>query len=600
MQSGIHRVVASQDTLNRINVFPVADGDTGTNLSLSLGAILPVLESPPHGGVGPLLGVIADLLLDGARGNSGAVMAQFFQGLCDAAEGIDRFDAGSFSRAVTAGSRYARDAISNPREGTILSVIAAFSAELERHANDAALEQALPPAVRAAQEALARTTGQLDELRKAGVVDAGAKGFVELVAGMSEHLVDGRVTEAPRALELPVLAEFSATAGGDESLAYRFCIECIVQGSDIDRRKLREALAGIGDSLVLAGTARKARVHIHANEPARVFGIAGSFGEVSAEKADDLVRQQHSMHGQGAHFTVITDSAADIADEELDRLDIHMVPVRIHFGDQGYLDKVSITMREFFRKLEENPEHPTTSQPAPGDFRRQFRFLASHYPKVLSVNLTPAVSGTLQAARSAAERIEAPGRVHVFDSRNASVGQGLIAVFAAECAAAGLDLAATLEALERIRNDTLTFALVGDLKYAVRGGRVPRSTRRLADLLRVTPVLRTKPDGRITPGGMLIGRENRLRKFARHVISRVDRRATLRIAIGHAVCESDARTLEHLLRDGLDLVESSRITDLGSAFGVHGGPGTLVVALQRYRPPARSSPPVGSTRLAPS
>ena len=561
LRSGIHRVVSGQDLLNRINVFPVADGDTGTNLSLTLTAVLPVLERGVSREISALLAAIADALLDSARGNSGAIIAQFFQGLSDAADGLAAFDARSFAHAVATGSEYARDAMSNPREGTILSVIRAFSHTLERSGTDGSLQGALPAAVAAAQEALERTATQLDELRKAGVVDAGGSGFVELAAGFNDHFVHGRVTEAPATFDLPAPAHFIATEGADEALPWRFCVECIVQGRDIDRRKLRESLGELGDSLVLAGTRRKARVHVHVNEPDRVFEVAARFGEVSGEKADDLVRQQHSTHGAGAKFAVITDSAADIADEELNRLDIHMVPVRIQFGERGYLDKVSITMREFYRELEENPRHPTTSQPAPGDFRRQFQFLASHFPQVLSVNLTPKVSGTLQAARAAAERVAAPGRVHVVDSRNASVGQGLIAVFAAESAAAGLDVVTTLAAIERVRAQTFTFALVGDLEYAVRGGRVPRSRKILADLLRVTPVLRSEPDGRITAGGMLFGRSNRLAKFARHVIRRVDRRARLRIAIGHALCEDAARTLRQLLLRDFDDVESARITD---------------------------------------
>lgn len=95
-------------------------------------------------------------------------------------------------------------------------------------------------------------------------------------------------------------------------------------------------------------------------------------------------------------------------------------------------------------------------------------------------------------------------------------------------------------------------------------------------------MLRTEPDGRITAGGVLFGRANRLAKFARHVIRRVDRRARLKIAIGHSLCEDDARTLRQHLLGGFDDVESARIADLGTAFGVHGGPGTLVVALQHY------------------
>jgi len=125
--SGIHQVISDQDLLNRINVFPVADGDTGTNLSLSLGSALGVLEAPGDKHLGTLLAGVADALLDGARGNSGAIVAQFFQGVSDSAGELTRFTTYTFSKAISHGSSYAHDAMSNPREGTILTVIAEFA-----------------------------------------------------------------------------------------------------------------------------------------------------------------------------------------------------------------------------------------------------------------------------------------------------------------------------------------------------------------------------------------------------------------------------------------------------------------------------------------
>jgi len=588
LRSGIHRVIAEQDTLNAINVFPVPDGDTGTNLSLSLGAALATLQRPPGGQLGGLLASLADVLLDSARGNSGAIVAQFFQGVSDTAEPLTRFTPQSFAQAVAAGHEYARDALSQPREGTILSVIAAFAESLERQtaagrAGD--FRELLKASLADCERALARTETQLEELRRAGVVDAGAKGFVALVEGMSDYLAEGRVTALPEGLSLEELAPPIAD-GNDPDPEFRYCTECLVTGEDIDRRKLREGLSDLGDSLVLAGTKRKAKIHVHANEPALVFETAGRFGRVSGEKADDMRRQQHISHERQAQFAVITDSAADIDEQDLERFDIHVVPLRVQFGDRGFLDKVSISAGEFFSELATNPVHPTTSQPSPGDFRRQFQFLASHFGDVVSINVTGRVSGTLQAAQSAAERISAAGRVHVVNSLNVSLGQGLIAVFAAECAEAGLDAATTLAALDRVIAETFTFGIVSDLRYAVRGGRVPASRKWLADLLRLTPVLRTEPDGRVSAAGVLPGRRNVLPRFARYIASRIDTSHSWRLAVAHARNEPGARRLEALLGERIPQVTRSTVTELGSALGAHSGPGAIVVALSRHRDPA--------------
>jgi DegV family protein with EDD domain len=577
-----------QDTLNRINVFPVPDGDTGTNLSLSLGSALGILKDPQIVHVGEFMASIADAMLDGARGNSGAIVAQFFQGMSDSAEDLPHFTASTFSNAVACGSDYAHDALANPREGTILSVISAFALSLREQLasnSSTSFPDMLGNAISAVQTALLRTQGQLEALRKAGVVDAGAKGFVALLDGMAHFLLHGVQVDEPEIAAQIAAQQPQEMAGTSDTLAFRFCTECIITGENIDRRKLREALGAIGDSLVLAGTKRKARLHIHVNRPEAVFDIARRYGKLALEKADDMQRQQHSSHEKKAAFAVITDSAADIADDALERLDIHMVPARIQFGDRGYLDKVSISSEEFFRELETNPVHPTSSQPAPGDFRRQYQFLASHFRDVISVNLSPAVSGTWQAAKSAAERTTGPGRIHVINSRNASLGQGLLAILAAECASAGLDVDATLAALDAAIPVTSTFALVRDLRFAVRGGRIPATVKTFADVFRVLPVLRTTADGAVKARGMLLGGRNRLPRFAQFVARRISRERPLRIAIGHAVCHDEALELETLLRARLDNIQSSSITSLGSAVGVHGGPGTLVVGTQEYLEP---------------
>ena len=582
MTSGIHRVLAEQELLNAINVFPVADSDTGTNMSLSLGSALGVLSSADDMPLGTLLTRVADVLIDGARGNSGAIVAQFFQGMSDAAGDLSRFTAGTLARAVKLGNEYAHEAMSRPREGTILSVIAAFDRFLSaQEPPDTDLPALLSGAREAVDSALANTPNQLDVLRKAGVVDAGAKGFAELVAGIAEFVSSGTFVPMPDntiAHSIEPAVEFAAE---DNESRYRYCTECLVKGEDINRRKLREALSAIGDSVVLAGTKSKAKIHVHVDDPDAVFEIAARYGELSGQKADDMHRQQHSTHDGVRPFAVIVDSAADIADEDMERLDIHMVPCRIQFGDRAYLDKLSITIGEFYDELGRNPNHPTTSQPAPGDFRRQFQFLATHFDDVVSINLTSVASGTYEAARLASTRINAPGRVHVIDSRNASLGQGQLAVLAAECAQAGVDVATTVAAVEAQVSETCSYAMLSDMRYAVRGGRLPAWVRTVADLLRLTPVIYTRRDGKVTLAGFLLGRRNRIARFARFVARRAPR-GPLDIGIGHAVCEEDARRLEQEFRRRLPDIARLRMCGLGPALGVHGGPGTLLAAVRPF------------------
>ena len=258
-----------------------------------------------------------------------------------------------------------------------------------------------------------------------------------------------------------------------------------------------------------------------------------------------------------------------------------MVPCRIQFGEHGYLDKVSITIDEFYEELKTNPHHPTTSQPTPGDFRRQFQFLASHFDDVISINLTSAASGTFQAAELAAARTNAPGHIHVVDSLNASHGQGQLAVLAAECAEAGLDVSTTLEAVRAPVPKIATYAILSDLRYAGRGGRLPRWVKSIADFLRLNPIICTTREGKVSLCGFMFGSYNRIERFARTVARRAPK-GPVEIGIGHATCKDDALELEKRLREVLPEISKLVVTGLGTGIGVHGGPRTLLVSIRPY------------------
>lgn len=581
-RAGIHRLLADREHLNKINVFPVPDGDTGTNMALTMHAVLNALRSRPDSHAGATLTRVADAALDGARGNSGAILAQFLLGVGDSAGPLAQLSTEQFANALNTGATYARDSLSEPREGTVLTVIAEFAraalaSVMTRNVRD--FVTLFKQGLNAAKQSLLDTSNQLEELREAGVVDAGAQGFVDLLEGMTSHIEQG-IDQEPSEMTQAIALDDVEAAGASKDLTYRYCTECMIAGDAIDRRKLREALAAIGGSLVVAGTQHKAKVHVHSNDPAEIFRVAAEFGAVSGEKADDMHRQQHAAHERHARVAVITDSVADIPDEALERLDIHFVPLRVHFGEHSYLDKIGMSPEEFVAELVRNPLHPTTSQPPAGDFRRQFEFLTSHAHGVVSINVTSRASGTFNAASTAAQRVQATNPIKVIDSLNASIGQGLLTMYAAELAAQGEPLDEVVAKTRAILPRTKTYGLVGSLDYAVRGGRVRPIARSLANFLGLVPVLTNHSDGRIAPGGVIFGRRNSTEKYARYVLKRMDRRRRYRIGVSHAHALEEAQKLLEAICQGHPNVTSSFLMPLGSALSVHGGPGTLVVGVQ--------------------
>jgi DegV family protein with EDD domain len=595
LRAGIRQLLADQEHLNKINVFPVADGDTGTNMALTLRAVLHQLQQRPDLHIGNTLTRVADAALDAARGNSGAILAQFLLGLGDSAAQSTTLSTAQFAAAVTTGSNYARDSVSEPQQGTLLTILAVFATEINRLSGLGVAEfpdlftRALPVVRRALQA----TRTELEQLRDANVVDAGAKGFVDLLDGMLLQL-NGEQPDLPIEIsdELPA-HEDSIAAGTSAELDQRYCVECTLLGASVELRKLREQLAPLGSSLVLAGTQRKVRIHIHVNQPSEVFELAARYGSVSSHKADDMQRQQYAAHAPVRRVAILTDSVADLPDSMVEELGIHMVPLRIHFGTRSYLDKAGMSSVDFLEELVRNPVHPTTSQPPNGEFRRNFEFLATHFDSVISITVSARLSGTHGSAVTAAQRVQPADRVTVIDTLNVSIGQGLLVMYAAQCAARGMDRDGIVGCLRAAIPKVRGFALAGSLEYAVRGGRIRPFAKTLAQYLAVTPILATQPDGRVTPQAALFGRRDLQHKFAAWLSKRMDPQRTYRIGIGHAAAEAQAQQLLETLQKLRPRIESSFVMPIGSTLAAHSGPGTLVVGMHELMSESGENP-VGS------
>ena len=429
------------------------------------------------------------------------------------------------------------------------------------------------------RQALADTPKQLPVLAKAGVVDAGAQGFVDLLEGIHEFIASGAVDAAGVADELPADLEAAEAHGelGDADPEHRWCSECLLVGEGLDRAGLRAAVGELGAScVVIAGSRSRLRLHAHVANPSAMFEVAARFGRVEGAKADDMHAQARTAAGAIA-VAVITDSAADLPEAEMQRLNIHMVPARVNFGDQDYLDKVGLSTAEFYRKLRTELVLPRTSQPPPGDFRRQFEFLLSHHRELVYVGLSRAISGTLQSAETAAQRGH-PDRTHVFDTGNASAGEGLLVMHAAQMAADGASPQQILAELARLKPLTLTWALARDISHAVRGGRIPAWAKAPVQWLGLTPIAKVKPSGRLGVVGGLFGKDRVPERYAAYVARRVPA-GRLRLMVGHCDAAADGQRVLDALRERLS-PEQSWLVETGSAVGAHAGPGALVVSVQ--------------------
>lgn len=580
--AGARRVIAARDELNRINVFPVPDGDTGSNLASTLGSVLQGALSRRSRHIGELLVGIGNDAIDGARGNSGAIMAQFLVGLAEQARNAPVLDAASLAQAVRRGADSARAALAQPVEGTILSVISAFADALDEAARQPQGDPkgGFARALQRARTALADTPKQMAVLQKAGVVDAGARGFVDWLEGIAEYVEGG-----PRAVRLHGGATVAANDAGpmpahvheDVDPAHRYCTECLVTGDGIDRVALQAVLAAAGvDSLVVAGSSTRVRVHGHVGTPQTLFDACAGFGHVDAMKADDMVLQQRSTESPSL-LAVVTDSAADLPVAIAERFGIHIVPARISLDGRDYLDRLGLTAGEFYRRMAASKALPQSSQPPPGDFRRVFDHVLAYQPGAVYVGVSRALSGTLQSGETAARGREKP--VRCIDSGHVSAGEALLAWRAGEMAAAGAGVETIEVEMQRLRPLTITWAMARDISHAVRGGRIPRWAGPVVRWSGLTPVAAVSAAGTLKVAGGLFAKQRAPEAFARYVARRTPAVPGWRLIVGHSDALADGERLLAALRERLAVTEA-HLVEVGPAVGAHAGQGTLVVGLQ--------------------
>jgi len=588
--AGSRAVIAKRDELNRINVFPVADGDTGTNMAFTFAAVLESATAARGQGADVVLRNAAMSAVDGARGNSGAIVAQFFYSLAEALKGQSRISLAALSQAVTLAALGARRALAKPREGTVLSVISDFAKGLSEMVSSTQLSAFFGRGLAAAKRALARTPSQLAVLAEHGVVDAGGSGFVSFLEGVQQFVEHGRdaliVVAGPAAFEVRRL-EHSHQHSHDHDVddiaacagQYRYCSECLLENVATDA--LRAALVSFPhDSLVLAGGLDRAHLHAHTDDPAALFDLAADFAKVSQRKAEDMHAQVRAKRNR-ASVAIVCDTAADLPISEIERLFIHCVSVRVNFGNDEFIDRITLSPEQFYQRLRVDPNPVRTSQPPSGEFRRLFDQLSSLHKEILCLNISSTLSGTYQAACAAA-RHGGSGKAQVFDTLNAAAGEGLLILDAAEAAQQGLTAAQIIQRATEMRSRTTTFALITDASFGARGGRLPRWLVPITRVFRMSLIISSNAAGKIVPRGVLWGRHAVPERFAAWALRHIATGAALKVIVGHCDAKAAASQLHAAVQTtSRHVIAANHLVDGGTGIGAHAGPGALILGVQR-------------------
>jgi DAK2 domain fusion protein YloV len=292
--SGANNLENNKLSVNALNVFPVPDGDTGTNMSLTMQSAVKEIKGAKNNEIRTIAEAAANGSLMGARGNSGVILSQIFRGFAKALKNESIINTKVLAMALMEGSNTAYKAIMKPTEGTILTVIretGEYAVEISENYSDPVtmMEEIL----KKSNEVLKKTPEMLPVLKNAGVVDAGGKGLICILEGMYHFLKNGSIVEltADSEIETPVEAQeghfFRA-----EDITFGYCTEFFIKGKNIDQERFKNEIAVLGDSMVVVGEEELVKVHIHTNNPGKVLEIALSKGELSKIKIDNM-REQH-------------------------------------------------------------------------------------------------------------------------------------------------------------------------------------------------------------------------------------------------------------------------------------------------------------------
>ena len=545
-------VQIGREELNRINVFPVPDGDTGTNFWFTTRSVAEALTRLGDAPLPEVSRAAAQAAVTGSRGNSGMMLSHFMVGFDEGIGARFRVQARELAAAIRLGFLRLEAALEDPVEGTILTVCrdAAQAAEAAAH-EGCDVSGVIRRCLMGAEAALARTPELLADPKKAGVVDAGGKGFVRFLEGVV-RLIDGQLIEEAAEDQRAFAGEGAVPAATfDVALErdYRYCSEVLVRGERLpSSAEARSHLHELGGgSLQVLRTADLLRVHIHLNDPAPLFALAERWGEVMTRKAEDM-REQHQMLAVARRaVSVLSDSSCDLPDDVLDRHGIALVPLQVIIGDRVYDDRVGIKPEAIYRDLRAG-RALTTSQPQAAAFTAAFQHARAAADDVVAVLLSTGLSGTYANAE-AARRVYEAGGVHLVDSRSVSLGVGLLAMRAAELAEAGWSADDVVTECQRLRGQSGMFFTVARLDNLMRSGRVSRVKGWLGNLLDMKPILSLDDAGRVTPVDRVRGRKALLPRVLELLEAALPvSRERLRMGVVHVDAEREA----HRIREALE------------------------------------------------
>jgi uncharacterized protein len=523
---------------------------------------------------------IAESTLMNARGNSGIIFAQFFYGLSTETGEFKTVNPKQFAETVKRSVRYVYEAVAKPVEGTMLTVIkdmADYIYNSRNKFND--FNKMFHGTYEVLRKSLLETTSKLAVLERNNVVDAGAKGFVLFFEGILEFINSMNVRDI--ILSKSFTEPFpKITETIPETINFRYCTEAIIKDCRTDKQSLVSALEYFGDSVVVAGSDKIRRLHVHTNSPSELFSTLQNTGTITFQKADDMIRHFQTANSRKWSIALVTDSTCDLSQELFDYYQINMVPININFGENHYLDKLTIQPEQFYSLLDKSRDFPRTSQINESTFINLYSHLASYYDSVIAIHLSDNLSGTFFSSQKAAQKIsgEFGKPITVINSRNLSGSLALIVLRAAQAIEAGFTHDEVVKSIDCWIRNAHIFVSVKNLKYMVRGGRVSAGKGLIARILNINPVVSLDDEGKAIVFDKAFSQKSNMKKVMDHIKKISGNRIVWNYIVLHANNIAAAGWYTEKM-ENLTGKKPVSIVNISPVIGANAGTGAASVAL---------------------
>ena len=456
--SGANLLEQNREWIDSLNVFPVPDGDTGTNMSLTMKSTVQEIAAKDEHDASKMLSMAAKGALKGARGNSGVILSQILRGFSRGVENRETIDAETFVKGLKRGADTAYKAVMKPKEGTILTVIRVIAEDAARYntKHPDNLEGLLDKVVRSGEAILEKTPDMLPALKQAGVVDSGGQGLLTVLRGWKAAFAGERIEEAPKAVEAPKAEDLAAAEG---ELRYKYLVEytiCTLREdvTEDDLNRVRTRLGRIGENASMEGAQPPIRVRVQTNDPGKAIQYACELGEVTDLSMDNIAAKRREMQKKAEEERRLEEEKR--AEEERRAQEAAQAGEEAEAAAKPY-GIVAVSIGEGFSSIFNDlgvdviVEGGQTMNPSIEDIRWAIEKVHAQTVFVLPNN-----SNVILAASQAAELTD--GNVIVLPTKNTAMGVGAVVAFNPD-ATPEENREAMTAAAEQVKTGQITFAV---------------------------------------------------------------------------------------------------------------------------------------------